>query len=164
MIESTKSAARTFRERDHRYSALPVKSVLKIGMKDQNLKNSDMQNALGYNKPNVIAMMKTGSMRLPVSKTLMVAKMLHIDPIFLLGKVVEENDPELWDVISAVMADQLVTVNEMTLINRVRQELDGHDVNVCDTPGFDDAIVPVLAAAFKRESALAAAALDSVDE
>jgi hypothetical protein len=92
-----------YRMRDPRFTALPVKDILKIRMDDLGIKNPDMQRALDYPKPNVIAMMRGGSMRLPASKALVAARLLELDPVFLLSKVIAENDPALWDAISAVM-------------------------------------------------------------
>ena len=78
-----------------RYTALPVKDVLKIRMKALGLRNTDMQRALGYPMPNVISMMKTGSMKPPANKVLAIAEMLKVDPVFLLRKVIAENEPAL---------------------------------------------------------------------
>jgi hypothetical protein len=150
--------------RDPRYSALPVKDILTIRLKDLGLKNTDLQKALGYDYPNVIAMMKTGSMRLPPSKAVIAARLLKIDPIFLLGKVIAENDPDLWDAISSVMADQLVTANELELIRLVRQGLDGHDVNLTQSPALVEAVNQELKEILERQNALALAAINRVDD
>jgi hypothetical protein len=153
-----------FRGRSHRFTAMPVKDVLRISMKDLGIKNRAVQEALGYPTPNVIAMMKTGSMRVPANKVLVVAEMLQIDPTFLLGKVIAENDPELWEVISALVGNQLVSANELALIRLVRKELDGHDVNLAEAPAFVDAALPVLKEILDRQNALAQAAKARIDE
>lgn len=158
------TTTRDFRERDHRFTALPVKDVLKIRMKDLSIKNTVLQQALGYPMPNVIAMMKTGSMRLPSNKVPAAAELLQVDAKFLLAKVIAENDPELWDVISSLLGDQLITANEMALINLVRQKLDGHDVSLAKSPDFIQAITPSLTAIVERENALAQAAINRTDE
>lgn len=164
MTQSKTQASENFRERDHRFTALPVKDVLKIRMKDLGIKNPELQKALGYPMPNVIAMMKSGSMRLPPSKAVVTAQLLEVDPAFLLSKVIAENDPALWDAISAVMGDHLVTANEMALLNLVRQGLDGHDVNLAESPGFTDAAGPALNVILERQNALAQAAINRTDE
>lgn len=143
-----------------RYSSLPVKDVLRIRMKDLDIKNVDLQKALGYDRPNVIAMMKSGSMRLPANKVATSAQLLKIDPVFLLGKVISENDPVLWTVISALLGSQLVTANELALISLVRSRLDGHDVNLAERPDFTKLVEPLLNAIALRETALARAARD----
>ena len=109
-------------------------------MKDLDIKNVDLQKVLDYAKPNVIAMMKSGSMQLPANKVCDAARALQLDPVFLLGKVIAENDPALWDVISTLLGKQLVTANEMELINHVRRCLDGHDINLMLEPGFVNAV------------------------
>ena len=92
------------------------------------------------------------------------AKLLQLDPIFLLGKVVAENDPDLWDVIFALLGDRLVTANEMALVRLARGQLDGHDVNLADAPEFTQAVTPVLNAIVQCQNALAAAAISRIDE
>ena len=89
---------RNFRMRDPRFTGLAVKDILRIRMDDLGIKNPDLQRALGYAKPNVIAMMRSGTMSLPPSKALVAAQLLELDPVFLLNKVIAENDPALWDV------------------------------------------------------------------
>lgn len=163
MTQSKKQATENFRERDHRFTALPVKDVLRIRMKDLGIKNQQLQRALCYPTPNVIAMMKTGSMRLPSNKVPAAAQLLQVDPKFLLAKVIAENDPELWDVIESLLGDQLITVNEMDLIALVRQRLDGHDVSLAQSPDFVQAITPCLTAIVHRENALAQAAIKRTD-
>ena len=147
-----------------RYTALPVKDVLKIRMKDLGLRNADLQKALGYPMPNVISMMKKGSMNLPASKALITAKMLEVDPVFLLRKVITESDPALWESISSVLDQHLVTKNELALLRYVRYHLDGHDVNLAAAPGFLQVADPVLALIKAAETALATAATERNDD
>ena len=148
---------------DPRFTALPVKDVLKIRIKDLGLRNADLQNALGYPTPNVISMMKTGSMNLPASKVVITAKMLKVDPIFLLRKVITENDPALWESISSVLDQHLVTKNELALLRYVRYHLDGHDVNLAESPEFLQAADPVLAVIKAAETAFAIATIERND-
>ncbi|CAM3318301.1 hypothetical protein [Polaromonas hydrogenivorans] len=153
-----------FRMRDPRFTALPVKDILRIRMDDLGIKNSDLQRALDYAKPNVIAMMRSGTMSLPPSKALVAACLLELDPVFFLSKVIAENDPALWDAISAVMGQHLMTKNELALIHMVRQGLDGHDVDLATMPAFVEAIAPALKATLDRENALTQAAIDRIDK
>jgi hypothetical protein len=109
-------------------------------------------------------MIRGGTMRLPPNKALIVADMLKLDPVFLLGKVIAENDPALWDAISSVLADQLVTANEMALLKVVRQGLDGHDVNLAESPDFMATVTPVLKVILEHQNALTQAAMNRDDE
>jgi hypothetical protein len=160
MTKTKQPANATFRERKHRYTSLPVKDVLRIRMTDLEIKNVDLQKALGYPAPNVIAMMKSGSMRLPESKTIEVADILKLDRTFLLGKVVSENNPELWDAITTIMGDRLVSANELALVGYVRAALDGHDVNLAESAVFTQAMAPILQGIVERQNELAKAAMN----
>lgn len=154
----------SFRLRDHRFTALPVKDIFKICMKNLNVRNVDMQKALDYPMPNVIAMIKSGGMKLPPGKAVIAAKLLEVDPVFLLAKVVAESDPSLWDAISEVMGEHLITANELNLLKLVREGLDGHDVNLAESPEFIQAIAPALNAIVERQNELARAALNRNDD
>lgn len=133
-------------------------------MKDLGISNVDMQSALGYTKPNVIAMMKSGSMRLPASKAMIAAQMLEIDPAFLLGKVLAESDSDLWDTIASVFGKRLITNNELALLTAIRHDLNGQDINLVHAAEFQLVLSPVVKAIAKREKALAKAAIDRTDE
>ena len=161
---TTATTTQDFRVPDHRFSSLPVKDIVKIRMKDLGLKNVDLQKVLGYPAANVISMIKAGSMRLPEGKAIKIADALHLDRTFMLGKVLAENNPELWGTISTVLGNRLVTANELALINLIRAALDGHDVDLVQSPGFVQTLIPVLKATVERQKALAAAALERLDE
>lgn len=161
---ATKSTTRSFRERDHSFTDLPVKDLLKIRMKDLDIKNVDLQKALDYARPNVIAMMKSGSMRLPAGKAAIAARLLQIDPVFLLGKIIAENDADLWESISAVMGDQLLTENEMLLVKLHRKALKGHDIDLAALPAYRQLVKPLLKVVAAHGTALAAAAIARSDE
>ncbi len=160
MTKSTPPLKAPHRERKHRYTSLPVKDLLKIRMADLEIRNVDLQKALGYPAPNVIAMMKSGSMRLPEGKAIEVADILKLDRTFLLGKVVSENNPELWDAITTIMGDRLVSANELALVGYIREALNGHDVNLAESAVFTQAVAPALQVIVERQVALAHAALN----
>ena len=163
MKKATPKTAENFRQRDHRFSALPLKDILKIRMKDLGIKNVDLQKILGYPAPNVIAMIKGGTMRLPEAKAIEVADALQLDRNFVLGKVISENNPELWAAITTVMGDRLVSASELALVHLVRKALDGHDVNLAESPDFVQLITPAIAAIVERENQLAQAAINRCD-
>jgi len=146
-----------------RYSALPLKDLIKIRLKDLGITNIQMQKVLGYQRPNVIAMIKKGGMRLPEAKAIITADLLQVDRTFLMNKVIAENNPELWEALSMVMGDKLVTTNELALIQFVREGLNGHDADLMGAYEIGKTIAPALADVLKREAALAAAALVRTD-
>lgn len=152
-----------FRQRDHRFSALPLKDILKIRMKDLGIKNVDLQKILDYPAANVVSMIRNGSMRLPEGKAIEVADALQLDRTFVLGKVISENNAELWNAITMVLGDRLVSASELALVHLVRKALDGHDVNLAESPDFVALITPAIAAIVERESHLAQAAINRCD-
>lgn len=164
MTKPTKRPAHDFRARQQSLDKLPVKDILKIRMKDLGIKNTDLQKALDYPHANVISMLRFGTMSLPPGKTNMAAKKLEIDPVFLMGKVISESVPGLWEAISEVMADRLVTAHEIALLNTLRHKLEGHDVDLAQSPDFLAAVDPVLKVIADRETALAQAALQREDD
>ena len=152
-----------FRARDHRFSSLPVKSIIRIRMEELDISNRDLQQALGYTNANVVAMLRHGSMRLPEHKVVAVADMLQLDRAFLLGKVMGENSPALWATLQTVLGERLVTANELTFIQVIRTALDGHDAPLAASQALLDAMAPVLAAIYKVEEALKDASLRRAD-
>ena len=147
-----------------RLAGYAVKDILKLRMKDLGLKNRELQRVLGYPRPNVVAMMKSGSMRLPASKAVITARLLRVDPKFLLGRVIAENDAELWMELSAVMNTALVTDHEMALIQLVRNAMSGYDLNLADCPEFKQVALHVIRKQAERAAALVRAALHRVDD
>jgi hypothetical protein len=89
-----------------------------------------------------------------------VADILRLDRTFLLGKVVSENNPELWNAITTIMGDRLVSANEMALVGHVRAALDGHDVNLAESAVFTQAMAPILQSIVERQNELAKAAMN----
>lgn len=142
---AAKKPTRSFREREHRMSKLPMKDLLRARMEELELKNIDLQLALDYPQPNVIAMMKMGSMKMPASKAVDVARALKMDPAFILSKLLNENEPALWDTIQKVMGNRIVSEAEMGLITFIRGELEGFELDFTKSEPFINGIKAVLA-------------------
>ena len=154
--------ARSFREREHRYGKLQVKDLLTVRLSDLGLRNSDVQAALDYSAPNVIAMIKGGTMRLPENKVVEAADVLQIDRSFLLRKVMLENNPKLWDVIERVMGNKIITDKEYALVTLVRETLDGHEIDLTKHEFFRQTLVDAVKAVAEIEVAHLQAAKDRI--
>jgi len=135
-------------------SMLPLNEYLTVRIAESGKTNVEIAQLLGYGRPNVVSMLKTGSMRLPVNKVSALARVLNIDPVFLLEKVLTESSPEVWDCLKGVIGNYLVTANECSLIDLCRKELNGVDANVVGFKEFTDVIVPALHAIAKYEHAV----------
>lgn len=76
----------------------------------------------GFPKANVITMIKQGKTKLPKSKIGAFAKALGVDPIHLFRLVMQEYEPESWEVIQQFGFNQpVVTQNELEILEVVRQ-------------------------------------------
>lgn len=153
-----------YKTREHRFTKLPVRDILKVRMADLEVKNIELARLMGYPTGNVIAMMKSGSMRLPVNKVGIVAKTLNLDPVFLLGKLIEENDAGMWAAIKSVMGNnRLLTENEGFFLDMVRETLEGHDIDLVGCGELLQATKPILKSIAKRQHEVIKAAKERID-
>jgi hypothetical protein len=76
---------------------------------------------LGYEHPNVISMIKTGTTKLPVEKVGLMARALNVDPAKLLRLVLDEYNPGLYSVIEDCLANPLLSRSECKFIASVRK-------------------------------------------
>lgn len=149
---SGKKDTKSFRERPHRISSLPVKDVLQTRMFELGIKNIDLQHHLGLPSPNVISMMKKGTMRLPIQYATKVANYLEIDKMAFLRKVVEENDPTLWDAVQEATGSLVsLSENEAKFLKVVRAELDGFDTDLFNNEFFYSGFKQLLAHVLRQE-------------
>lgn len=82
-------------------------------------KQVEIAEEAGFDKPNVITMIKQGKTKLPLAKVGLMAKALEVDPIYLLKMCLEEYQPDTWKAISPYMED-MVTADEMKILRAIR--------------------------------------------
>lgn len=82
-------------------------------------KQVEIAEEAGFDKPNVITMIKQGKTKLPLAKVGLMAKALEVDPIYLLKMCLEEYQPDTWKEISPYMED-MVTADEMKILRAIR--------------------------------------------
>jgi hypothetical protein len=76
----------------------------------------------GFNKPNIITMIKQGKTKLPTAKIGPMAHALGVDPVHLYQLVMQEYEPENWEALNEyVLRAPLITDNEMEIINLIRR-------------------------------------------
>lgn len=149
--------------KERRVSGLPLKDYLRVRLEEADMKNVEFAQALGYQQGNVIAMMKSGDMRLPINKVKLAAKALGIDQLFLLEKVVSETDGMLWDSLKDVIGDRAFSANEVKLNDLVRQELEGYDIDLTNRPEFVSAVQSTIREIVQREKEMTQATLRRLD-
>lgn len=100
------------------------------------LTNVEVARRLGYARPNVVAMIRTGTMRVPLSKVRAIADMLGIDAIALLRRVLSEYDPDLWATLEDLLQTPLVSTNEFNVLRLLRDLTRGHDPDLAGNKMF----------------------------
>ncbi|MDP2784726.1 MAG: hypothetical protein Q8O38_09080 [Sulfurimicrobium sp.] len=73
----------------------------------------------GFEKPNMITMIKQGKTKLPLAKIGVMAKSLETDPTHLLKLCLAEYQPETWAAISPYM-EEMLTGDELSLLRSLR--------------------------------------------
>lgn len=80
---------------------------------------------VGYEKPNVITMIKQGHTKLPLSKVGLFARALGVDSRHLLRLTLNEYMPEVWNVLEQIMGKELVSEEEVALVKLARDASGG---------------------------------------
>ena len=81
----------------------------------------DIAKECGYEKPNIITMLKQGKSKVPLGRVPALAKALGVDPLHFFSIVMAEYEPETWAAIQAsVLKQPFVSANEMEIIKLVR--------------------------------------------
>lgn len=159
----TNGVKKSHRERVRMQSQLPAAEYIAQRLEESGMSNIEFSERLGYPRPNVIAMIKNGDMRLPHSKVLPAAKALGIDPAFLMRKVMQESDAELWGSIEAIFGQNLMSEDELEVLTFIRQRLDGFDARLAKNEVFMDELGALIDAAREREAALVQATRDRIE-
>jgi transcriptional regulator with XRE-family HTH domain len=103
------------------------------------VKQRDIADAAGFNRPNVLSMIKQGETKLPLDKIGRMAIALRVDRRFLFELTIWEYEPELWDIAKDVFgAEMFLTTHEQRLVNQLRT--DGVRLEAIPLDEFDDRI------------------------
>lgn len=145
-----------------RPAPMPFHEWLAVQINQSGKTNVEIAEALSYPRPNVVAMLKTGAMKLPVNKVGAMSRVLGVDPVFMLERVLNDNAPEMWAALKEVLGNRLVTAHEMALIEFTRSRLGGFDANVTGYKELTDALEAPLAMIAKREGDLAKASVAAI--
>ena len=75
-----------------------------------------------------VMLMKTGSMKFPISKVVPLSSILNIEPAMLLRTVLREYMPDVLCAVDALFVPAALTFNERKLLDAYRYLSKGHDV------------------------------------
>ena len=84
---------------------------------------------VGYTNPNVIAMIKQGKTKLPLSKVSAMAESLGLDKGRLMRLTLKEYSPDVLDALEECLAP-MVTENERVLLEVWREATEGQDPSI----------------------------------
>jgi transcriptional regulator with XRE-family HTH domain len=75
----------------------------------------------GFDKANVITMIKQGKTKVPIGKIGRLAKALDIDPVFFLKMCLQEYNPDMMEAIVTIIGTPVITRNEYEIIEVIRE-------------------------------------------
>lgn len=132
--------------------SMPLNVFIQARMRQlPDVTNVMVAEALGYPRPNVIAMLRQGSMKLPISKVPALAQVLEVDPAALLRAVLREYEPAALEVIESTLgAASLLSESEVALVRFVRHQLSEHDVPLVGELATERALAGVLSERLQR--------------
>ncbi len=85
-----------------------------------NVVQSEIAKSLGFDQPNIISMFKSGKTRVPLRVIPGLAKILDIDPKFMLRMAMFEYQPETLKAVEETFSG-VITANEKEIINEIRR-------------------------------------------
>lgn len=85
---------------------------------------------VGYDKPNVVTMIKQGKTKLPINKVGPFARSLNVDPAYLLRLVMSEYMPDTWSAIESLIGESLIAKEEIALLNVIRSVTNGQMIDL----------------------------------
>lgn len=83
-------------------------------------KQTQIAEEVGFEKPNVITMIKQGKTKVPINKIGKFAKALEVDPIFFMKMVFSEYMPDAMEAINSIITQPIITQNELEMIEVMR--------------------------------------------
>mgnify|MGYP006269819397 FL=1 len=110
-------------------SELTVADFLDWAIKRSSKTQREIAREVGYPKPNVVSMMKTGDTKLPLDKIPLFAEALDIDAAMLLRLALAEYHPEAYRVIVDAIGKPL-SANERAMVEVYRRAAPLDDVEI----------------------------------
>lgn len=126
------------------------------------MSQKEMAEKAGYDKPNMITMIKQGRTKLPLNKIAVFAEILGIDKVHLLRIVLQEYLPEVLEILEDILGKSMITESEMKLVKAVRSACKGLDIDFLGdqaqiTKLVTDALAPLVESELKEREGAAAA-------
>lgn len=114
--------------------------------------NQEIAEEIGMSRGNVIAMIRSGSMKLPINRVSAMAKAVNVDPVTLLRKVMTPGDLEVLKTLEEVAGTRAISENEFGLIEFVRHHSKNLDIAWQSRPEFAEPLLEAIERIKNRES------------
>jgi hypothetical protein len=112
---------------------LTVAQYLTAQISLSNKTQKEIAEACGWQRPNMVTMVKQGASRLPINKIGPLAKALSIDPVHLLRLAMSEYMPETWEAVEEIWGDWvLASAEEMEIVRLVRKHIGDAQIDLRD--------------------------------
>lgn len=89
----------------------------------------ELAREIGFDRPNIVSMIKTGETKLPLDRVPAVAQALEVDPAYLMRLALCEYEPELFAIIIHHVGKPL-TRNEQAIVECYRRIAPHDDVEI----------------------------------
>jgi hypothetical protein len=132
--------------------AVPLHVFISIAANKTGKTNQEIAEEVGFTRGNVVAMIRSGSMKVPVNRVMSLAKAIDVDPLTLLRKTLGESGGEILDVIQVVTGKNAISDNEALLVDFVRTTSGNLDIDWTSRPEFTDALTPAIKLIRTRET------------
>lgn len=100
---------------------LPFHARLDERMGELGLSNAELASVLGYDKPNVIALMRIGKMRVPIQHAQPLAQALDLPAREIFEALMRESLPQVLETMKAVYDPLELSTPEVNLIKYLRR-------------------------------------------
>jgi hypothetical protein len=98
-----------------------VAELIQARQTELGLSDSELSAQIGFDRTIVITMIKSGTMRLPITKVPALAAALALDAKDVLRQVMAETDPALWTLIQEVLNPIALSTSEVNLVKHLRR-------------------------------------------
>jgi len=114
------------------------------------LNQREVAERAGFEKPNMISMMKNAETRVPIERIPALARACGVDPVPFLRTALQEYQPEMWRAMSTHLGQPL-TRDEEVLIDAYDEAREGRDLDL--GPAMRDVLVILFQDLFEAKSA-----------
>lgn len=104
----------------------PVHEILAFQLNASTKTQREIAKAIGYKRPNILSMMKTGETRIPIDVAPKLAKEIGLEPWLFTERCIAEYNPDLLNLLSQTFGCSL-SENERTMLKIIRDASDNQN-------------------------------------